>query len=87
MFVKSRSQFVCLFVCFFKIAVKPTPKSSPKSPSPKRATASSDDVVPAPSSSVVTAPTRSPNSGTYSTSASLVLILSMLYASFYCVSF
>ncbi|KAL6296946.1 hypothetical protein ACE6H2_005088 [Prunus campanulata] len=69
------------------VSVSPTPKSSPKSPSTKRAPASSDDVVPAPSSSFVTAPTRSPNSGTYSTSASLVLILSMLYASFYCVSF
>ncbi|BBH03268.1 Bifunctional inhibitor/lipid-transfer protein/seed storage 2S albumin superfamily protein [Prunus dulcis] len=38
------------------VSVKPTPKSSPKSPSPKRAMASSDDVVPAPSS--FTAPTR-----------------------------
>ncbi|KAH0989278.1 hypothetical protein GBA52_000761 [Prunus armeniaca] len=72
---------------FSQCGMKPTPKSSPKSPSPKRAPASSDDVVPASSSSVVTAPAWSPNSGTYSTSASLVLILSMLYASFYCVSF
>ncbi|KAM2022256.1 hypothetical protein ACFX16_044180 [Malus domestica] len=61
--------------------VHPTPKSSPKSPSPEPSQAPTSSI------NVVPAPVTAPHAGTYSLSASLALILSMLSASFYCISF
>ncbi|CAN6542693.1 unnamed protein product [Malus baccata var. baccata] len=57
------------------------PKSSPKSQSPKPSQAPRSSV------NVVPSPVTAPHAGTYSVSASLLLTLSMLSASFYCISF